>query len=183
MFVVVLLLLFCFCRCCFFDVCLFKNNPRSEQKIQQDPCFILLFALCPWQGFAQRVANNLKTKKIKVCFIPPLFFFLVVFILLYFLFSFSFLVVFFVFFLSHFSSIRFSSLPCPSNLKEAAKAKETMKNKRQEDNISNMKRKNKRNNRGQDEKKKGKQMPEPPPPKKVLDHKVDPAVLWSRVAV
>ena len=40
--------------------------PRTTQQINpknnKNPCFILLFALCPWQGFAQREANNPKQK-------------------------------------------------------------------------------------------------------------------------
>ena len=71
-----LLLLFVFLFvfvCCFVLVVLLLSLlfllfvcPRTTQQINpknnKNPCFILLFALCPWQGFAQREANNPKQK-------------------------------------------------------------------------------------------------------------------------
>ena len=56
-----------------------------------------------------------------------------------------------------------------------------MKKQKTRRHISNKKRTNKKNNRGKTKKKENKC--QTPPQKKVLDHKVDPAVLWSRVAV
>ena len=46
------------------------TNKKEKKENNKNPCFIVFFlALCPWQGFAQREANNPKRQKQqKVCF-------------------------------------------------------------------------------------------------------------------
>ena len=189
------LLFFCllFCFCCYvlvvvvFVVCLFKNNPTNEQKNNKDPCFILLFALwvCPER------CQQPKTKKIKGLFHssfvshPCCVFFIFVFHFSFFFITLSLVsVIFFVsFFLFHLSSIHCSSLPCPSNLKEAAKAKKTMKKQKKRRQHQQQEEDKQEKWQGARRKKDNKCQNPHPLPKKVLDHKIDLALLWSGVAV
>ena len=126
LFWLLLLLLFCcYCRCfvyiyiyfyfcCVIAVCLPKNTPTKNTKSIKKPCFIVFFAFYPWQGFAQRKANNPKQKIVYflLCFSSFLCFCLLCLIFLLFLLylpSFvSFILYFVSCFLSHFLPVIFS---------------------------------------------------------------------------
>ena len=74
----------CFSLFCFLFFFLSFGCPKTPQqkteKNYNNPCFVVFFALCPWQGFAPRGQQPKTTKQQKVFFIVLFLFFLVVFL-------------------------------------------------------------------------------------------------------
>ena len=58
-----------FCSRCFvlvvvvLVVCLPKNTPANKQQNNKNRCYIVFLTLSPWQGFAQREADNPKQQQ------------------------------------------------------------------------------------------------------------------------
>ena len=199
---VFMLVFCCYCCCCLF-VCLFVFVvlflllfllfvcPRTPQQINKKTTETLVslfsFALCPCQGFAQREANNPKQTKTKglyqfsfvslpCCVLLCISFFLLfLFLSLFFCLCFS--LASFDFIPFSFSSIHFLSslsFELQRRSKNEIKTKKRKQHQQQEEDKQEKITwgKTKKGNKSKN-----------PPHKKVLDHKIESAMLLSRVAV
>ena len=128
----------CFCYCCFvfvvFVACLPKNTAANQQKTTKTLVSLCFLPFVPGRVLPRETPTTQNQKITKGLFVfPPLLSSLLCFLLYVFhsflLFLFLSLFIcfcFFGFFFLIYLPFMFS-LPCPSNFKEAAKTKETMK--------------------------------------------------------
>ena len=156
--VLLLFLLLCWCFVLVVVVLVFVNSRTTQQmnrRKQQRPLFHIVVCPLSLARFCPERGQQPKTKKMLHSFCISFFRFCLLFCLC---------ISFVSFFLSHFLPSLFS-LPCLSNLKEAAKTKETMKKQRKNFKTTSATRRGQTREitRGKTTKK---QMPPPPPQKK-----------------